>query len=83
MLKLSALLAVVVSLTPHTQAASQVFLGNHDEATASATPFNEAFDAYVEQLLAEWHCPGVAIAVVHENKTWAKVECFRILHGIS
>lgn len=73
MLGTSPLLAFLVFLTTHTQAASQVFLGNHDEGTYSATPFNQDFDEYVEQLLVEWHCPGIAIAVVHENKTWAKV----------
>lgn len=73
MLSMFPLLASLVFLTTRTQATNQVFLGNHDEATRSASPFKEDFDAYVEQLLAEWHCPGVAIAVVHENKTWAKV----------
>ncbi|GAB7353689.1 hypothetical protein MBLNU459_g4094t2 [Dothideomycetes sp. NU459] len=72
MYNLSALLVPWAYLTTCVQATSQVVLGNNDEATASATPFNKAFDDYVERIMADWHVPGVAIAVVHENQTWAK-----------
>jgi hypothetical protein len=39
----------------------------------SDTPFHPSFDKFVESLLESWHIPGLAIAVVHENKTWTKV----------
>lgn len=44
--------------------------GQPDE---SYHPFSADFDDFVEGLLKEWHAPGLAIAVVHENQTWAKV----------
>jgi hypothetical protein len=51
----------------------QLFLGNHDAQVADNTPFYPAFDSFVDSLMSDWHIPGLAIAVVHENKTWSKV----------
>lgn len=50
--------------------ANQVVLGTDQ---AEYFPFHPAFDDFVETLLKEWHIPGIAIAVVHENHTCAKV----------
>ena len=37
------------------------------------SPFTASFDAFVENLLVEWHVPGMAIAVVNGNQTYSKV----------
>jgi CubicO group peptidase (beta-lactamase class C family) len=51
----------------------QLFLGNYDAQTVYNTPFHPSFDSFVDSLMNDWHIPGLAIAVVHENKTWSKV----------
>lgn len=50
--------------------AGQIVLGS-DQTESS--PFNSGYDKFIEDLLKEWHVPGIAIAVIHENQTWAKV----------
>lgn len=62
------LLTLVSSL--HT---SQLFLANHNVQITEKTPLHTSFDLFVDRLMQEWHIPGLAIAVVHENKTWSKV----------
>lgn len=62
-------LVTAAVLTAHVQAV-QVILGNDESGTS---PFNDGFDDFVESLLKQWHVPGIAIAVVHEDQTWAKV----------
>jgi len=52
---------------------SQSFLGNLDAQVADNNPFDPSFDSFVDSLMKSWHIPGLAIAVVHENKTWSKV----------
>ncbi|KAI5251641.1 beta-lactamase/transpeptidase-like protein [Aureobasidium subglaciale] len=49
--------------------ASQRLLGDH---VADGAPFHPAFDAFTDRLMKEWHIPGLAIAVVRENRTWSK-----------
>ncbi len=39
----------------------------------NASPFTKDFNALVEELLEEWHVPGMAIAVVDGDETWSKV----------
>ena len=39
----------------------------------NASPFTKDFDTLVEELLEEWHVPGIAIAVVDGDETWTKV----------
>ncbi|KAH8892999.1 beta-lactamase/transpeptidase-like protein [Thozetella sp. PMI_491] len=39
---------------------------------ASPCPLNEEFDKLVEDLLEEWHVPGLAIAVIDGDSTWTK-----------
>ncbi|CAD0110638.1 unnamed protein product, partial [Aureobasidium uvarum] len=51
---------------------SQSFLGNGDAQVADKTPLHSSFDSFVDRLMQEWHIPGLAIAVVHKNKTWSK-----------
>ena len=36
-------------------------------------PLDETFDAFVQTLLQEWHVPGMSIAVVDGDQTFAKV----------
>lgn len=43
------------------------------EGQSDYAPFNTGFDSFIEGLLDEWHTPGIAIAVVYQNQTWAKV----------
>jgi len=38
-----------------------------------SSPFTASFDTYVDELLSEWHTPGMAIAVVKGGQTWSKV----------
>ncbi|CAD0084241.1 unnamed protein product, partial [Aureobasidium vineae] len=51
---------------------SQLFLGNHSAQITDKTPLHPSFDSFVDRLMQEWHIPGLAIAVIHENKTWSK-----------
>ncbi|KAG9825359.1 beta-lactamase/transpeptidase-like protein, partial [Aureobasidium melanogenum] len=51
---------------------SQLFLGHHDAQITDKTPLHPSFDLFVDRLMQEWHIPGLAIAVIHENKTWSK-----------
>ncbi|KAG9628070.1 beta-lactamase/transpeptidase-like protein, partial [Aureobasidium melanogenum] len=51
---------------------SQLFLGHYDAQITDKTPLHPSFDSFVDRLMQEWHIPGLAIAVVHENKTWSK-----------
>ena len=37
------------------------------------TPFDSAFDAFVEATLLEWHVPGLSIAIVDDGKVFSKV----------
>ena len=36
-------------------------------------PLDNDFEQLVKQKLSEWHVPGVSVAVLHNNKTYAKV----------
>lgn len=36
-------------------------------------PFDEEFDRMVEETLQHWHVPGLSVAVVHGDDTFAKV----------
>ena len=38
-----------------------------------STPFNSKFDALVENTLKHFHIPGLSIAVIDGNETFAKV----------
>lgn len=40
---------------------------------ASTAFFDARFDAIVEDALKFYHCPGLAVAVVHKGTTYAKV----------
>ncbi|KAK6000235.1 hypothetical protein QM012_003867 [Aureobasidium pullulans] len=51
---------------------SQLFFSNHDAQISDKTPLHPSFDSFVDRLMQDWHIPGLAIAVVHENKTWSK-----------
>jgi hypothetical protein len=62
---------------------SQSFLGNLDAQVADNTPLHPSFDAFIDDLMKDWHIPGLAIAVVHENKTWSKVILLLALEHIS
>lgn len=34
---------------------------------------NEAFEQFILAQMDEWHVPGLSMAVIEGNKTWAKV----------
>jgi CubicO group peptidase (beta-lactamase class C family) len=38
-----------------------------------AGPLDDEFDKLVNDLLAKWHAPGIAVAVIDGEKTWTKV----------
>ena len=39
----------------------------------SQTPLGETFDAFARKLLEEWHVPGMSVAVIDGDQTFAKV----------
>ena len=39
----------------------------------SLSPFHADFDKYVLQVLEHFHVPGLSVAVIDGNRTWAKV----------
>ena len=41
-------------------------------------PLNQEFEKLVKKTLELWHVPGVAVAVVDVDQTWAKVLSFPI-----
>lgn len=41
-------------------------------------PLTEQFDQRIENLLEEWHVPGLAIGIVDGNETWTKVFTFPV-----
>lgn len=45
-----------------------------DEASAGGLPFStSALEEYIEGAMEKWHAPGMAVAIINGNKTWAKV----------
>ncbi|KAK6221273.1 penicillin-binding [Colletotrichum tabaci] len=38
-------------------------------------------DAYIEGIMREWHAPGLAVAIVDGDKTWAKGYGFAVLNN--
>ncbi|KAK4999557.1 hypothetical protein LTR66_001437 [Elasticomyces elasticus] len=49
--------------------------------SSSTSPFDKSFDSLVEDTLAEWQTPGLAVAVVHGDDTWAKGYGYASLNG--
>lgn len=48
--------------------------GHGDGPQSSSLPFSTtAFEEYVEDVMERWHAPGLAVAVINGNSTWAKV----------
>lgn len=44
------------------------------EASKNGLPFStSALEEYIEGAMEKWHAPGMAVAIVNGNKTWAKV----------
>ena len=39
-------------------------------------PLNEEFDQLAKEAIEQWHVPGLSIAVVDGDQTWAKVGFF-------
>lgn len=50
-------------------------LGSNAEAiSADGLPFSEAdLEGYIEHVMDKWHAPGLAVAIINGNETWAKV----------
>lgn len=38
------------------------------------SPFSSSFEELVSKKLEEWHVPGMSIAVVQDDKVYAKVD---------
>lgn len=48
--------------------------GGHDKSAGrKSSPFTDAYKKRVEDLLEEWHVPGVAIGVVDGDDVWTEV----------
>ena len=43
------------------------------------TPFDSAFDTFVEATLLEWRVPGLSIAIVDDGKVFSKVSSHRLI----
>lgn len=50
-------------------------LGHVDgEASENGLPFStSALEDYIEVAMKKWHAPGMAVAIINGNETWAKV----------
>ncbi|KEQ83954.1 beta-lactamase/transpeptidase-like protein [Aureobasidium pullulans EXF-150] len=60
------------SFSPWSLLSSQSRLGDHGPHVEHHSPLHPSFDSFVDRLMQDWHIPGLAIAVVHENQTWFK-----------
>jgi CubicO group peptidase (beta-lactamase class C family) len=49
-------------------------LGQHsDNIHGDGFLQSEELDRYIQDVMDEWHAPGLAVSVVRGNETWAKV----------
>lgn len=50
-------------------------LGHIDgEASKNGLPFStSALEEYIKSAMEKWHAPGMAVAIINGNETWAKV----------
>jgi hypothetical protein len=71
------LLISVASVLPRSVWAANVQqqpLGHHfTDAHGDSLLQNDELDRYIEDVIVEWHCPGMAVSIVRGNDTWAKV----------
>lgn len=52
----------------------QVPLGHElNDAKYQNNPLSHGLDHYIQETIQEWHAPGLAVAVIRGNDTWAKV----------
>lgn len=58
--------AAIIGCTFASETEQKVLKGNDN-------PLNQNFKEFVEKALEEWHLPGVAVAVVDGDETWAEV----------
>lgn len=61
-----AVVAAVVGPTFASEAWQKVLKGK-------ANPLDKSFKVFVDKALEEWHVPGVSVAVVDGDETWAEV----------
>lgn len=66
--KIISLLSALFLVPSLATAVEQVPLGG-----GAYFPLDDSFERLVNQKLLEWHVPGVSVAVVYSNKTYAKV----------
>lgn len=57
---------------------SQQPLGHVDnESSQDALPFSTSdLVEYIEDAMKKWHAPGMAVAIINGNVTWAEVSIF-------
>ncbi|OHW99667.1 penicillin-binding protein [Colletotrichum incanum] len=53
--------------------AQQILLKNNDRSRDHPRVVSPDLDAYIQDIMQEWHAPGLAVAIVDGDKTWAKV----------
>lgn len=58
-------------------------LGHVDsEASENGLPFStSALEDYIEGSMEKWHAPGMAVAIINGNATWAKVSLLPPSHS--
>lgn len=44
-----------------------------NDANGQDNPLSRGLDQYIQETIKEWHAPGLAVAVIRGNDTWAKV----------
>lgn len=52
------------------------------EASENGLPFStSALEDYIEGAMKKWHAPGMAVAIINGNETWAKVSLLLSPHS--
>lgn len=69
--RVSALSLLLWSTTPLAAAQQKILSSSSDKGS----PLDSAFEKLVLETLDEWHVPGLSIAVVDGDETWAAVSC--------
>jgi len=70
---LQALCASIASAVFHSQAAASSASQKPMGGGKPPSPFTDEFEALVRENLERWHVPGLAVAVVDGDDTWAEV----------
>nr|XP_036579334.1 penicillin-binding protein [Colletotrichum truncatum]KAF6786881.1 penicillin-binding protein [Colletotrichum truncatum] len=71
----------LVDLTVGDGAAQRPLSGGGQSASNDPSAVSQDLDAYIESWMDQWHAPGLAVAIVDGDKTWAKGYGYAILNS--